>query len=107
MYEPSETSYPKLAVQFLDLLCDICYTRPGFRQCKYCSKILCKIHSTGEENCFVQLLNQRAEQTRRNTRAEQARQYKQKNKTNQKATANHVSFSNWIKQQSNSKPNEM
>ena len=118
MYEPSKPSYPKLAVQFLDLPCDICNSRQGFKQCKYCSKILCKIHSIGEENCFVQLLNQRAEQAKLSGGAEQIKRAKRSSRiksvgpppspeVNQTANTTSQSIINWIKQSANRRTNGM
>ena len=115
MYEPSEPSHPKLAVQFLDLPSDICRNRQGFKQCKYCSKIICKIHSTGEENCFVQLLNKRAEQAERASPSKRAKRSSRiksvgpppSPEVNQTANTTSQSIINWIKQSTNRRTNGM
>ena len=109
MYEPSEPSHPKLAVQFLDLPCDICRNRQGFKQCKYCSKILCKIHSTGEENCFVQLLNKRASPSKRAKRSSRIKSVgpPPSPEVNQTANTTSQSIINWIKQSTNRRTNGM
>ena len=101
MYTPLNPKYPPLAIQQMDLICEICRSRRGFTQCQFCLKILCQIHAPGENNCFVRLLNEQAERVKQAEQAKQVRRTDPQNNTETKSSVNAIIA--WLKQQTNSK----